>query len=71
MKEACLTPAISLLNNRQRKYALRILKLSPTNAINGLLPATLRYGDGDAQSEQYSSHNLQWTDPNDNPKAIR
>ena len=59
MKEAYLTPVTSLLNDRQRKYALRILKLSLINAINGLLSVILRYEDGDAQSEQYFNHNLQ------------
>jgi len=48
IKEAALTPAVPLLEDRQRKYALRALKLLTAHPINGLLPPTLRYGDGDA-----------------------
>ena len=48
IKEAALTPAVPLLDDRQRRYALRALKLPPNSLINGLLPPTLRYGDGDA-----------------------
>ena len=48
IKEAALTPTIPLLEDRQRRYALRTLKLSIKHLINNLLSATLRYGDRDA-----------------------
>jgi hypothetical protein len=38
--------------------------------INELLPPTVRYGDGDAQPEQYSNNNLEWIDPESSPKNI-
>ena len=63
IKEAALTPAIPLLEDRQRRYALRALKLSIGHPINDLLPATLRYGDGDAQPGQYPNDNLDWSKP--------
>ena len=31
--------------------------------INNLLPAIIRYGDGDAQPGQYTNDNLDWTKP--------
>jgi hypothetical protein len=71
IKEAALIPAEPLLNNRQKRYALRILQLPSTNPINGLLPPILRYGNGDAQLRKYSNNNLQWTEPNSNPKGLR
>jgi hypothetical protein len=49
IKEAEMTPAEPLLNHRQRKFALRALKLPSTNPANQLLPLTLKYGDGNAQ----------------------
>src|SRR4029453_1341397 len=70
IKEAALVPAVPLLEDRQRKYALRALKLPIGHPTNGLLPPTLRYGDGDAQPGQYSNSNLQWTEYSSNPKGI-
>jgi hypothetical protein len=60
IREANLTPAEPLLDDRQRKYALRALKLPSGHPINSILPPTLRYGDGEAQPGQYSTDNLQW-----------
>jgi hypothetical protein len=37
---------------------------------NELLPPTLRYGDGDAQPGQYSNNNLEWAEPDANPKGL-
>jgi hypothetical protein len=59
MKEAEMTPAEPLLNHKQRKYALRALKLSLINPANQLLSLTLKYGDGNAQPGQYSNNDLQ------------
>ena len=70
VKEAALTPAVSVLEDRQRRYALRALKLPIGYPINELLPPTIRYGDGDAQPGQYSNNNLDWTEPESNPKDI-
>jgi len=58
VKEAALVPAVPLLNNRQRRFAMRALKLPTSHPINSLLPPTLRYGDGDAQPGEYSTTNL-------------
>jgi hypothetical protein len=30
----------------------------------------LRYGDGDAQFGEYSNNNLQWAEPDSNPKDL-
>ena len=70
IKEAALTPAVPLLDDRQRRYALRALKLPTAHPINELLPPTLRYGDGDAQPGQYSNNNLEWVEPDSDPKSI-
>jgi hypothetical protein len=53
-----MTPAEPLLNHRQRKYALRALKLPLINPANQLLSLTLKYGDGNAQTGQYSETDL-------------
>ena len=45
---AKVTPAENLLDNRQRKYALRGLKQTSLEPLNELLPQTLKYGDEDA-----------------------
>ena len=56
-----MTPAEALLDHRQRKYALRALKLPKNNPANQILPSTLKYGDGDAQPEQYPENDLNWS----------
>ena len=43
-----MTPIEPLLDHRQRKVALRALKLPLNNPVNQLLPLTLNYGDGNA-----------------------
>ena len=62
MEYAKVTPAENLLDDRQRKYALRGLKQTNLEPLNELLPQTLKYGDEDAQPGQYSSLNLNWID---------
>jgi hypothetical protein len=47
LKKANITPVIPLLDNKQRRYAARALKLPRNHSVNNLLPPTLRYGDGD------------------------
>ena len=54
-----MIPAEPLLNHRQRKYALRALKLPSINPANELLPLTLKYGDENAQPEDYSEEDLE------------
>ena len=51
IKEAEMTPTGPLLDHRQRKYALRTLKLPSNNPANQLLSLTLKYDDGNAQSD--------------------
>ena len=55
-----MTPAGPLLDYRQRKYVLRTLKLPSNNPANQLLSLTLKYGDGNVQSDQYSEEDLSW-----------
>ena len=55
-----MTPAGPLLNYRQRKYVLRTLKLSLNSPANQLLSQTLKFGDGNVQSDQYSEEDLSW-----------
>jgi hypothetical protein len=69
IREANLTPADPLLDDKQRKYALRALKLPSDHPINSILPPTLRYGDGEAQPGEYSTDNLQWAGQ-ETPKNI-
>ena len=61
IKEAEMTPAEPLLDHRQRKYALRALKLPLNNPANSILSSTLRYEDGNAQPDQYSENDLNWS----------
>ena len=49
VKEAGIRPAISLLNNRQRRYTQRLLGLPLSNDTRKILPETLRDGDAHAQ----------------------
>ena len=70
VKEAALVPAVPLLNNRQRRFAIRALKLPTSHPINSLLPLTLRYGDGDAQPGEYSTTNLQWAEQGSDLKRL-
>src|SRR5205809_2622335 len=61
---------VFLLEDRQRRYALRALKLPTGHPINDILPPTMRYEDGDAQPGQYPNNDLEWTEPESNPKDI-
>jgi hypothetical protein len=53
-----MTPVEPLLDHKQRKFKLRALKFPLSNLANQLLPLTLQYEDGDAQSNEYSIRNL-------------
>jgi hypothetical protein len=66
-----MTSAEPLLNHRQRKYALRALKLPSNNPANQLLPQTLKFGDGNAQPEEYLEEDLAWIYPKIKPKRRR
>jgi hypothetical protein len=70
VKEAIMTPAIPLLDNRQRRYAVRAIKLPANHPINNLLPPTLRYGDGDTQPGEYLTTDLQWAERDTDPKGL-
>jgi hypothetical protein len=65
-----MTPAEPLLNYRQRKFALRALKLPSTNPANQLLPLTLKYRDENAQLNQYFEANLLWINKDIKPSNI-
>jgi hypothetical protein len=62
LKEAEMTPIEPLLDHKQRKFTIRALKLPLTNPANQLLPPTLRYGDESAQTNEFSTGNLEWSD---------
>jgi hypothetical protein len=47
LKKVNMTPVIPLLDNKQRRYAERALKLPGNHSVNNLLLLTLRYKDGD------------------------
>jgi hypothetical protein len=67
LKEVNMTPVIPLLDNKQRRYAVRALKLSENHSINNLLLLTLRYKDGDAQPREYLTTDLQWAEGDTKP----
>jgi hypothetical protein len=48
IKEAALILVLSVLKDKQRRYALRALKLLIGHLINEVLPPTIRYEDRDA-----------------------
>jgi Reverse transcriptase (RNA-dependent DNA polymerase)/Endonuclease-reverse transcriptase len=70
LKEAEMTPIEPLLDHKQRKFTLRALKLPSINPANQLLPPTLRYGDGSAQPNEYSTGNLEWSDNRAKPRNL-
>src|SRR5947207_10477569 len=55
---------------RSTLFPYTTLFRSIEHPINDLLPPTIRYGDGDAQPEQYSNDNLEWTEPESSPREI-
>ena len=60
IKEAGLRPATSLLSNRQRRYAHRILSLPQDNPTRNILPLTFRVGDAHAQPGEIKSGDWDW-----------
>ena len=60
IKEAGLRPATSLLNNRQRQFAHRILSPPQDNPTRNILPLTFRVGDAHAQPEEIKSEDWDW-----------
>lgn len=67
VKETGLRPAISLLNNRQRRYTQRLLCLPINNEIREILPETFRRGDAHAQPQEIESTDWKWL----NDKKVR
>jgi hypothetical protein len=59
-EEAGFLPAEKLLSYRQNLYILRALQKPIEHLVNSLLPPTLRYGELQAQPEQYPNSNLDW-----------
>lgn len=60
VKEAGLQPAKSLLNNRQRRYAQKLLALPNDNTLRSILPETLRDGDAHVQPGEQEPSNWDW-----------
>ena len=60
VKEAGLRSAASLLDNRQRRYALRVLSLPKDNTLREILPVTFRDGDVHAQPGEIESGDWDW-----------
>ena len=61
VKEAGLLPTGSILNNRQRCYALRLLSLPEDNKLREILPETFRDGDAHAQPGEQEQSNWDWS----------
>lgn len=61
IKEAGLEPAMSLLNNRQRRYTQRLLRLLSENPIHQILPVSFRKGGRGAQPGELSENDTDWT----------
>lgn len=58
-RETVLRPALSLLNNKQRRYGLRLLAEPVIQHARNILPASLREGNEQAQSgEQLENYNV-------------
>lgn len=60
--EAGLVPASTLLNDRQRRYAYRLLSLPDQHLAKNILPISLRKGDGDFQPGELPENNMMWTE---------
>ncbi len=60
--EACLVLASTLLNYRQRQYALRLLSLSDQHPTKEILPISLRKGDAGSQPGELPENTLMWTE---------
>lgn len=60
VKELGLQPAVLILNNRQRKYALRSQIMPRDIATREILPETLREGDIHAQLGEQKFSNWDW-----------
>lgn len=60
--EAGLVPASTLLNYRQRQYALRLLSFSDRHPAKEILPISLRKGDASSQPRELPENTLMWTE---------
>lgn len=61
MSEAGLIPAEIMLNERQRKYAHRLLTLLDGHPTKDILPVSLRLGDGSAQPGEIPENDEIWS----------
>ena len=59
--EAGLTPASTLPDYRQRLYAYRLLSLPDQHPAKGIVPISLRIGDGGFQPGELPDNTLVWT----------
>ena len=60
--EAGLVLASTLLNYRQRQYALRLLSLPDQHPTKEILPISLRKGDAGSQPGQLPENTFMWTE---------
>lgn len=58
VKEASLKHAVPILNNRQRRFALRLLTMPRNLATRKILPENLR--EGDDQTQPGEQEGLNW-----------
>ena len=61
LAEAGLIPASTLLDQRQRLYAYRLLTLPDEHPAKQILPISLRYRDGSCQPGELPDDSLIWT----------
>lgn len=63
VREADLRPALSVLNNRQWRYGLRLLAAPKTQSTRDILPLILQEGKEQSQSWEQSVDNITWKRP--------
>ena len=63
LREAGLDAAEVTLDNRQRKYAARLLALPQGHQVQKVLPVTLREGDRHAQPGEQPVNDREWAQP--------
>ena len=63
IREAALEPAGTLLDTKQRRYAIRLLGLPPGHPAARILPVSLREGDTHAQPGEQPLGDRAWATP--------
>ena len=62
LSEAGLIPARILLDLRQKRYTYRLLTLSDGHPTKGILPVSMREGDGSSQPGEQPKNTLMWVE---------